>query len=375
MILKKMNRIIFHLDDSRNFRGGERQVIYLAREAQKLGEKNYIVAREDSPLINEASMQAIGNFTLPYLFEWDFISAIILALKAKKICSTSAIPIFHSHTGHTSAIALMASSLIKSIRITHRRVDFPIKQNFLSRIKYSRHTIIAISNAIKDILIKCHIDENKIKVIHSSFELSKSIDTCSMRKDLQMTYNLPKDAIILGSLIALVPHKDPINLIRAAAFSIKKNKKLFFFIGGEGKLKSKCEAEIQKLKINNNCKLLGQIKENISFLKALDIFVISSREEGLGSVLLEAMACGLPLVGTKAGGIPELIIPGVNGLMAEKENPLALSEMILKLANDVKMREKFSISSLQKLKEFSPKEMAIKTIMVYDEAIKNFEHN
>ncbi|GAB4032696.1 MAG: glycosyltransferase [Elusimicrobiota bacterium] len=371
-----MNRIIFHLDDSKNLRGGERQVLYLARESLSLGEKNYIVARNDSPLLDKARLLNIPNFTLPYLFEWDPISAILLALKARKICGKNSLPIFHSHTGHTPAISFLASLIMKSARIAHRRVDFPLKKNILSRLKYSTcDAIIAISLAIKKILLASGLDEKQIKVINSSFSIRENTSQQSKRKEMEKAFNLTEKTLIAGSLIALQPHKDPLNLIRAAALCLKKDKNIFFLLGGEGPLRSACEQEIYRLGVGESFKMLGEVKENIAFLKAIDIFILPSREEGLGSVLLEAMACAVPIAATNAGGIPELVVPGLNGLLAEKENPEALANIILQISSDRILREKFSSGSLKKVEEFSPKEMAAKTIKVYDEILENFKHN
>lgn len=371
-----MNRIIFHLDDSKNLRGGERQVLYLAKQSLSLGEKNYIVARDGSPLLNEARLSGIPNFTLPYLFEWDPVSALILALKARKTCGKDAVPIFHSHTGHTPSISFLASLIIKSARVAHRRVDFPLKKNIFSRLKYSTcDAVIAISSAIKKILAAGGIDEKQIRVINSSFSIPENAVTQSKRKELERTFNLTDKTLIAGSLIALQPHKDPLNLIKAASVCLKKEKNIFFLLGGEGPLRSACEKEIERLGIGESFKMLGEVKENIAFLKSIDIFILPSREEGLGSVLLEAMACGLPIAAANAGGIPELVVPGINGLLAEKENPEALANIVLQISSDRALREKFSSGSLKKVKEFSPLEMAAKTIRVYNEILENFKHN
>lgn len=363
-----MDKIIFHLDDSKNLRGGERQVLYLAEELKKKGIVNYIAARENSPLINEARLKVIPNFPLPYFFEWDIISALMLYLKIKKICGKRYKPLIHTHTGHTPAIAFMTSLMLKCPFVVHRRVDFRLNGNVFSKIKYSSPSkIIAISKAIKEILIKDGIPQEKIAVIPSSFSLISPEKIPSMRKKIEKDFSLPKDCFIAGSMIALQPHKDPLNLIRAAEICVKKHKNIFFFLAGEGALRKECENEIRKLKLEDNFKLMGQIDENISFLKSLDIFILPSKEEGLGSVLLEAMSCALPLAATKAGGIPELVEEGINGLLAEKENPVALAEIILKIIENPDIRKKFSEGSLKKSADFSSSAMAEKTIKIYDE--------
>lgn len=369
-----MYKIIFHLDDSKNLRGGERQVIYLANALSKRGIRNYIVARKNSPLEEKARLKIIPNFSLPYFFEWDLLSASILCHKVRKICVQDAIAVLHAHTSHTAAIAALASFFLKCPVIIHRRVDFSLKKSFLTKTKYKcASKIIAISNAIKSILIDYGIDENKISVIPSAFELGNTTQKKSMKDELMRRFSIPSNAFLVGTLAALQPHKDPINLIKAAQICLKEDKNFFFFLAGEGPLKKECESEIERLAIANNFKLLSQIEENISFLKAIDLFLLSSRQEGLGSSIIEAMTCGLPIVATKVGGIPELVKDGLNGFLVEKENPYQLAQAIMKIKKNEELRRKFSTSSVEVSKEFSIDKMTEQTLKVYEETLKNFK--
>lgn len=363
--MQENNIIIFHLDDSKNLRGGERQVLYLVEEIQKKGIENYIVARKNSPLYQKAIDMKIPVITLPYLWEWDIISGIILAYKIKRININKKKIIIHTHTGHTPATAIISKLFIKAKLVVHRRVDFKIKDNLLSRIKYDKaDLIIAISSAIKKIMVECGIPEKKIELIHSCI----GKDFANLISDKKEE---KKERKIIGTLIALVPHKDPLNLIKAAQIALKQNNELIFLIGGDGSLKKELEATINESGISNNVKLLGYVDDNINFLKSIDIFVLPSKEEGLGSVLLEAMACGLPVIGTDAGGIPELIENNFNGFIVPKQNPNELANAIIKLACDEETYKRFSINSFKKVKEFTSEKMAEKTLMAYEKMLKN----
>jgi len=373
-----MNYIIFHLDDSKNLRGGERQLLYLSEELNKLKIINYIVAKKNSPLEKEAKKINTPLLNLPYLSDWDFISAIILAFKIKKIIANSkTIPIIHSHTGKTASIALITSIFIKAITIVHRRVDFRLK-GYLSVLKYKKvDYIISISNAIKKILVKSGINSQKISVINSSIDFKKiKIEDKKLAKEkISEIYKIYKKNIFIGSLIALVPHKDPLNLIRAAKYVVEKYRNVEFLICGEGELKEKCKDEIKRLNLGNNFHLLGYCSNNIEILNALDIFVLPSKEEGLGSVLIEAMALGLPIVATDAGGIPEIIKNRINGIIVPKENPSELGKALIELIENKDLRENLSQKAKDISKYYSSEIMAKKTIDIYEKAIKNFKSN
>lgn len=360
------NIIVFHLDDSKNLRGGERQLLYLANELSKLGVENYIVARKNSPLIENAKKYTIPTIALPYLFELDIISAIILSLKIRKINKKNKKVIIHTHTGHTPTIGLFIKLFINVKVVVHRRVDFKLNSYF-SKIKYNHaDAIIVISNAIKNMLEISGIDKSKIYLIPSSIPNDFIEINIQPRK-------FPKGKIIVGTLISLVEHKDPLNLIEAAKIVIEKTNNIFFEIGGEGYLMEECIKKIREYKIEKNVIMKGYIKNNKEFLKNINIYVLSSKEEGLGSSLIEAMSFGLPLIGTDAGGIPEIIEDGVNGFVVPKENPQKLAEAIIKISNNKNLYEDFSKNSLEIVKTYTSEIMAKKTLNLYEETTKNIK--
>ena len=101
-------------------------------------------------------------------------------------------------------------------------------------------------------------------------------------------------------------------------------------------------------------------------LAPLDIFVMPSRQEGLGLSILEAQACGVPVVGSKVGGIISLIEDGKTGLLFESQNPQALADAILKLLTDKAMAQEITINARRQIEErFSQKHMVEKTLDVY----------
>lgn len=354
------NYIIFNLDDSKDFRGGSRQVLYLSKGLNEKNIENYIVTRKNSPLYNKAIENNIKIITVPYIFEWDIISALILAYKIKKINKNHKHIILHSHTAHTAAISYLTSLFIKAKRIVHRRSIFKLNKNIFTKIKYkTANKIIAISNTIKNALINWGIEDKKISVIYSTIESKETV----------LIKNFNKETITIGTLIAFTEEKDPQNLIYAADICLKENKNLIFLIGGEGYLKSDIQKLIENLNLKDKIILKGYINNNIDFLKSIDIFVLPSKEEGLGSVLIEAMSVGLPLIGTNAGGIPEIIEDGYNGFVVDKQNPKELAKAILNLIKDKKLCEIFSKNSFERAKNFTSDTMVEKTIDVYEQTI------
>jgi len=116
--------------------------------------------------------------------------------------------------------------------------------------------------------------------------------------------------------------------------------------------------------------LAGYRTDADALLAAADVATLSSREEGMGSVLLDALAFGVPIAATRAGGIPEVIVDGDSGLLSERENPTALGDAIASILTDSRLRARLRATSMARASEFSVERMADRTISVYESAAR-----
>lgn len=378
------NRLtVFHLDDGKELRGGQRQMMYLVKELEKLGHDNTVVCRHGSPLHAAAARKNFKTLTLPYYFEWDPLSALLLRRVIKNLPPAATPPVLHSHTSHTAAVSWLASAGLDCVRVAHRRVDFR-PGAFTARYKYSKaHSVIAISDAVRDMLLKAGVPEEKIEVVNSTIDLDDTpwkpgeyaAYRSAARAELAAELSIPKDAFWAGSLIALVPHKDPENMVRAAALVLKEAPQTYFLVGGEGPLGEKTAHLARMLKIQDRFKLIGYRKDPYKVLAALDLFVLSSCEEGMGSVLVEALNAALPIVATTAGGITEVVEDGANGLTVPPRNPEALARAQLRLINDPALRSALAAEAHRRREDFSSPRMAALTLKCYETAIENLKRH
>ena len=378
------NRLtVFHLDDGKELRGGQRQMLYLVKELDRLGHDNTVVCRHGSPLHAAALRKNFKTFTLPYYFEWDPLSALLLRRALKSLPAGNFPPVLHSHTGHTAGVSWLASAGLDCVRVAHRRVDF-IPGSFTARYKYSKaHSVIAISEAVRDILLRAGVPEEKVAVVNSTIDLDDTpwkpgefpAYRSAARAGLAAELAIPKDAFWAGSLIALVPHKDPENMVRAAADVLKEAPDTYFLIAGEGPLAEKTAHLARMLRIQDRFKLIGYRKDPYKILAALDLFVLSSCEEGMGSVLVEAMNAGLPLLATTAGGITDVVEDGANGLTVPPRDQEALAQAALRLIRDPELRARLAAEAHRRREDFSSPRMAALTLKCYEAAIENFKRH
>ena len=167
-------------------------------------------------------------------------------------------------------------------------------------------------------------------------------------------------------MAALVPHKGQRYLIDAAAIVVRQVPDARFVIAGEGELRSALERQIRDRHLEKHVMLLGFRPDVLSLQKVFDVFVMSSVTEGLGTSLLDAMACGKPVVATEAGGIPEVIEDGLTGLLVPTRDPESMAAAIIRLLNDPDLRRQMGAAGILSVRErFSVERMVLDTLRVY----------
>jgi glycosyltransferase involved in cell wall biosynthesis len=145
-------------------------------------------------------------------------------------------------------------------------------------------------------------------------------------------WNIPSDAVVYGTTGRLVPQKAYDVLLAAAGVLAAKGLSFHVVIAGEGSQRESLEKEIRRRGLQSCVTLLGHESDVPGFLANLDVFVMPSRSEGFGIALLEALASGLPCVGTRVGGIPELV-GGQTGLLVPPEDPEELANAMARLSS------------------------------------------
>ena len=220
-------RPIYHLDGEPGLRGGERQLLYLAVAQRARGRRSVVCARGGSELESRARELGLETLALPFLGEWDLLSAAWLALRARREGA-----IIHAHTGHTAGVAALAAWL-GARAVTHRRVDFPVS-GFSARFKYGAGgRVVCVSGAIAKIMTDAGTPAGRLAVVHdalpvtaeesrwagvepSRFAPPSPEERARHRRALAEEFGFPEDAVLIGNLAALVPHKDHDTLLAAA---------------------------------------------------------------------------------------------------------------------------------------------------------------
>jgi glycosyltransferase involved in cell wall biosynthesis len=352
---------VLHIDEQRTWRGGEQQASWLMAGLAAQGHRITIAGRAGSPfLLAPHGGAEIDRIALPFLNEADPITAARLAA----IIRGRRIDIIHAHTSHAHLQACLARAFARRGRVVvSRRVSFVPKPGPLNGWKYSMPDIyLAVSARVGEVLLEYGLPRHQVEVVYSSIDFSRTAVPAISRQELEV----PEDALLLFSAGALVDHKDHATLLAALPPVLARHPNTLLLIAGEGKLRGALETQIAASGLGLHVRLLGHRTDVPAILRSSDLYVSSSWSEGLGTSVLEALACGIPVVATEAGGVGEMVLPGKTGLLVPARNPATLSAAMLEaLDNPEQAQARAAQGKAHVEANFTTPRMVENTLRVY----------
>jgi len=162
-----------------------------------------------------------------------------------------------------------------------------------------------------------------------------------------------------------VPVKGPEFLVKASKYIISKYPDTYFMFTGDGPLEQDLKRKALEMGISDNIIFLGWRDDLAKIISIYDIFVLPSLNEGMGRVLVEAMALGKPIVASGIGGIPDLVIHGKNGFLVPPKNPKELAKYIQVLLENKDKREKMGLAGKEMAYNFTSEIMVEKIASLY----------
>jgi L-malate glycosyltransferase len=357
-----------HVDTARTWRGGQNQVLLTVNGLRSIGERAALVAHPDGELRRRAE-EGLDLIPIAPRSEMDLSAAWKFSRLLKRLQPD----VIHAHDPHGVALASLALSLGSGSRapvrppvlIAARRVDFHLKGNSFSRWKYRQvNCFIAASEAIRLMLVADGIEDERTVTVHEGIDLEHVLAAPPV--NIHEALFLPHGAAVVGNVAALVPHKGQRYLIDAARLVVQQLPDTRFVILGEGELREHLEKQVHEYHLEKHVLLPGFRTDVIGCIKSFDLFAMSSVTEGLGTSLLDAMACGRPIVATRAGGIPEIVEDEVTGLLVPPRDHHALAEAIVRALKDPALRQRMGGAGFDRVRErFTVERMVAETASVY----------
>jgi glycosyltransferase involved in cell wall biosynthesis len=352
-----------HVDTARTWRGGQNQVLLTVLGMRAAGHRAALVAHPAGELRQRAA-EGLELVPLAPKTEMDLSAAFRFARVIKQLQPD----VVHAHDPHAVAMAALGLSMGSGPQpplVASRRVDFHIKGNAFSRWKYRQvDRFLCASELIRRMLVADGIPEASTVTVHEGIDVERVAATPPL--DPHAEFWLPHGAPVVGNVAALVPHKGQRHLLAAAALVLREVPDARFVVAGEGELRPALERQIRDLSLEKHVVLAGFRPDVMSLHKGFDLFVMSSVTEGLGTSLLDAMACGKAIVATAAGGIPEVVVDGETGVLVPPRDDAALAAAIVTLLKDDARRAAMGRAGLARVRRhFSAERMVQETLRVY----------
>ena len=238
------------------------------------------------------------------------------------------------------------------------KIDYYMLNNHFTRV-------VAVSQEMKNTLIqKYGFKEEKVEVIYNGIPIP-----FAQRSMPSAPCSVPS-SFHIGTVGRMVPVKDFNLFLEIAAeimeqinsnfeFRISNFKNIHFSILGDGPLKDKLTQKAKDLKIDNCVEFLSPMPDPMPYYQSLDLYLNTSLHEGIPLSILEAMACGKPVVAPKVGGIPEIISHEENGVLIEAREPKKIADSCLRLMQDEDLRKNLGEDASKRIAEyFSNSKMA-----------------
>jgi glycosyltransferase involved in cell wall biosynthesis len=213
-------------------------------------------------------------------------------------------------------------------------------------------------------LLEGGVDAALVEVIPDGTILDRDVEPVP-----RSTLGVADDAPLVVMVGALTPEKDPRTFVRAVTCALRKVPALRALLVGDGPMRRELESQVERIGIAHALQLTGYRDDADALIAASDIVVLSSMEEGLGSVLLDAMAFGKPVVATTAGGIPDVVARDESGLLVEPCDAEALGEAIVRLACDRELAARLALGARARAPRFSMREVVARTTAVYERVL------
>src|SRR5579863_7770478 len=367
------------VDPERNFAGGETQVLGLALELRAMGHRAELLCDPAGELWRRANAAGLVCHPMPIRNALDAAAAAALRRRLR----AGRYDVVHFHTSRAHAMAPWVRGLARAAVVT-RRMDY-VPNRLFARWLYGRRAVdgvAAISTGVADALVRAGVARERITVIPSGVDCAHfRPPTADERAAARAALGLGDADRAVGAVGVLEPRKGHRFLVEAMAMLERDDTggglpraqvarqaapRIVTIIAGDGSLRDPLAAEIQRRGMGEAVRMVGRVGDARAILWALDTFVMPSLSEGLGVALLEAMACGLPAVASRVGGILDAVDEGRTGVLVGAEDADALAGALAGLSANAPARVAMGAAARSRADEyFSMVSMARRTVELY----------
>ncbi len=363
-VLKKSSFDVIHISSIKTWRGGEQQVANLLLGQKKSGLNVFVVVAKNAELKIFCESNAIDYTEIKFRNGFNLLAAFKIKFLSKRFNAR----IVHMHCSPSHTLSIFSKLLGNPAKlILSRRVIFPVRDNILSYKKFNYKgisKIICVSESTKEVLKKTVEAVEKLDVIYDGIDLKRfqHTEALDFKKELGL-----EGVKIVANISAIAYEKDYFTFIDTAEIVLNKEPNVHFLVIGSGRESEPIQNYIDNKGLSTSITMLGFRKDVPALLSILDVFLMTSTMEGLGSTLLDAFASKVPVVATRVGGIPEIVIHQETGLLSNAKDAEGLAANVIRFLRDESYSQKIAQNAFELVKsKFSAENMVKLTNKVYE---------
>jgi serine/alanine adding enzyme len=289
-----------------------------------------------------------------------------------RICRDRNVSIWHGHDYKSDALGLLLRKFhpMKLVSTVHgwgvksKKTPLYHAVDRFSLKSYDR--VICVSDKLLAECLTAGVPIGNLCEIDNAIDLS-SYENLTAKREARLQFGIDADKAVVVAVGRLSKEKAFDILIRAFADLLATGLEGSLLITGDGPERNSLQAQIERLGCQDSIRLAGHVADPCNVYAAADVFALSSTSEGLPNSLLEAMACGVPIVATAVGAVPNVIIDEVNGLLIQSGDAAPLTLALSRLLSNEALQDQFAAAGRQTIEEqYSFERRMQKVAAVYD---------
>jgi glycosyltransferase involved in cell wall biosynthesis len=357
---------VLHVEAGKHYYGGARQVAYIIEGLAKRGVENLLACPIGAEIAG-----AVGTTAQVHQIAMGGDLDLGMPVRLAKLIRTVRPDIVHLHSRRGADLwGGVAAKMAGVPCVLSRRVDNP-EARWQVALKYRLFDhVITISEAIREVLLSEGVSPDKVTCVRSSVDAAPylaPVDGDAFRRE----FGLPANAIVVGMVAQLIQRKGHFYLLDAITALRRDYPDLRVLLFGKGPLQAELEADITRRALGDIVFLAGFRNDLPKWLGGLDILAHPADMEGLGVSLLQASAAAVPIIASRAGGLPEAVVDGLNGLLIPRGDSAALTAALRRLLDDPALRRQMGAAGRARiLAEFSVDAMVSGNLAIYNAVLK-----
>jgi len=352
---------ILHVEAGKHYYGGARQVAYIIEGLAARGVSNVLACPIGADIAD-----AVRGTAQVHQIAMGGDADIGMIWRLMRLIRAERPDLVHLHSRRGADLwGGIAARLTGTPCVLSRRVDNP-EARWQVALKYRLYDhVITISEGIRRVLLQEGVPPQQVSCVRSAVDAAPYLAPVN-RDTFLREFDFPSDAIVIGMVAQLIPRKGHRYLIEAVNLLRRDYANLRVLLFGKGPLQAELMQDIAKHGLQDVIRLAGFRSDLPQWLGGLDILAHPADMEGLGVSLLQASAAAVPIVTSRAGGLPEAVEDGVTGLLIAPRDVAGLRSALQRLLVDAALRHRLGAAGRARiLREFSIDAMVDGNLAIY----------